>query len=61
MNSLRAVLQGQSTVVQYDLLARADRLFGHLFADGRGRYYGGLLTPEHVATLTDGLKLKDDK
>jgi hypothetical protein len=63
MNSLTALLRGQSTVVQYDLLMRADRLFAHLFADGRGRFYGGLLTEGDVSRLTEGVRLKgeDDK
>lgn len=41
---------------QLEILHRAD----HLFRGQTGRYYGGQLTAHHVATLTNGVELKDE-
>lgn len=53
--TLKHILQGQQTLVQLEMLARADRLF----ANKAGRYFGGVLTSDQVETITKGLKLHD--
>ena len=51
MATIRDLLRDQSTIRQLDILARADRLFAHLFQNGRGRFYGGILTNEEIDQL----------
>lgn len=51
MTTIRDLLRNQSTERQLDILARADRLFANRFHDGRGRFYGGLLTVEEINIL----------
>ncbi|MBI2065401.1 MAG: hypothetical protein HYT62_05140 [Candidatus Yanofskybacteria bacterium] len=42
--TMKELLRDQPTIRQLDILARADRLFADKFSDGKGRYYGGILT-----------------
>jgi hypothetical protein len=49
--TIRDLLQDKSTMKQIAILMRADRLFGRLFKDQRGRYYAGKLSDEEIALL----------
>lgn len=57
--TLKDLLSGQPAITQYELMARADGHSLHNVQLSRGRFYGGPLTEEQVAALTDGLKLKE--
>jgi hypothetical protein len=50
--TLSTLLQNLSTEMQYELLARADRLLT------AGRYYMGLLSPEQAELLTKDLNTR---
>lgn len=54
--TINALVHLQPTTSQLEILHRAD----HLFRGQTGRYYGGQLTAHHVATLTNGVELKDE-
>lgn len=56
--TLHQLMQGTATEGKYEILARADRLFGSRFSDGRGRYYMGQLTEEEIAILSNGVEFK---
>lgn len=49
--TIKDLLHNQPTTKQLDILARADRLFADKFSDGKGRYYGGILTEEEINIL----------
>lgn len=49
--TIRTLLENRSAFVQLSILMRVERLFSNLFADGRGRFYGGALTDERIQIL----------
>jgi hypothetical protein len=57
MRTLWTLCRGQSTIVQLDILARANRLYADRMHDGRGYFYGGAITDDEYAALTAGLRL----
>ena len=57
METIGTLTRNQPTLVQYTILMRSDVMFGGVRIM---RYYGGAVTPEQVATLTDGLKMNQE-
>ena len=51
MVTIRDLLRDQCAERQLAVLIRADQLFAHLFQDGQGRFYGGILTDEQIDQL----------
>jgi hypothetical protein len=53
-HTISTLCRGQTTIIQYEILQRADRLF----KEKCGRYFGGVLSDLEVAKLIEGFEDK---